>query len=77
MSTILFKIRDINVKLSNQKWECEDKELLKKLHTYGYRKLKKYSPFPDYSLAELIIKKFGGEILKVIDPPEFVKGRVY
>lgn len=77
MSTIKLKIRNIDITLSNSKWECEDKELLKKLYTYNYTKIKEYSPFPDYSLAELVIKKFRGKIIKVIDPPEFVKDRVY
>lgn len=36
-----------------------------------------YTPWPDYTLAQMAVKALGGKIIKATDPPEYVAGRVY
>ena len=74
---ITMKIRKTEAKLENEEWACEDKGLKAMLDSYNYESLEFYAPFPDLALAELVIKEMGGRIIKIINKPEFVKGRVY
>ena len=34
-------------------------------------------PFPDLTLAQLMIKEIGGEVIGATQPPYFQEGRVY
>lgn len=74
---IKLKIRGIEVGLNNEKWKCKDKDLEDLLSMYTYDEIDGYSPFPDLDLAKIVRKKLGGKITKIINPPKFVKGRIY
>lgn len=74
---IVLNLKGIEVKLNKEKWQCEDKDLKDLLSIYNYDSLEIYSPFQDLALAKLVIKKFGGKIVKIINPPKFVKDRIY
>ena len=74
---ITINISKTEIKLENEKWICEDKNLRAMLDTYNYESLEFYAPFPDLALAELVIKEMGGKIIKITNKPKFIKGRVY
>lgn len=74
---IKIKISGTEIKLENEEWTCEDKELKAMLDSYNYESLEFYAPFPDLALAELVIKEMGGKITKITNKPKFIKGRVY
>ena len=74
---ITIKIKGTEVRLENEEWACEDKELKAMLDTYNYESLEFYAPFPDLALAELVIKEMGGKIIKITNKPKFIKGRIY
>ena len=59
-------------------WKSEDqgfRDLL--LADYDFETITGYTPWPDYTLAEMACKVLGGKIVKATDPPEYVEGRVY
>jgi hypothetical protein len=74
---ITIKLFGVEANLENEKWTCKDKTIKKMLKTFNYESLKYYAPFKDLALAELVVKEFKGEIIKVTDEPEFVDGRIY
>lgn len=74
---IILDIKGIEVKLNNEKWECKDKDIERLLSYYTYRDIEGYTPFPDLTLAKIVAKILGGKIVKIINPPKFVKDRIY
>lgn len=74
---IKIKLKEIKASLEDGKWTCKDKPLKMLLDLYTYDMLEDYSPFKDLSLAELVEKEHGAEIIKITNQPKYVKGRVY
>ena len=66
------------VEIEDGKWKCEkDKQFQNVLNLRYTPDILFYSRFYDYDLAELAIKEWGGRIVKIINPPKFVKDKVY
>jgi len=73
---ILSKTREVEIE--NGKWRCKESRQFQDMLNLQYTPDKIfYSIFYDYDLAEMAIKDWGGKILEVINPPKYVKGRVY
>ena len=66
-----------NVTLNNGEWGSNNRKLNSLLKYYTYIKIRRYTPFLDLSLAELVISDLGGEIIEITNRPEFVEGRIY
>jgi len=75
--SVVIKVRDEIAAIKDGEWQAKDEMLLMLLSTFGHEDIEGYSPFPDYTVAEMATEAIGGEIIKVIDPPRFVKDRVY
>jgi len=59
------------------RWVASDKRLRRLITLFSDRLLVNYTPWPDYTLAEMACKALGGKIISATDPPEYVEGRVY
>jgi len=75
--SVTIRIRDNVASIENGKWSSKDKatELLVSLWTPD--DIENYSAWPDYTLAEIVSKAVGGEIIKTTDKPKYIDGRVY
>ena len=74
---ITIKILGTTATLDKGTWKCESKELNKLLNLYAPELLENYSPFEDLSVAELVVEKYKGKIIKITGAPKTVKGRIY
>ena len=64
--------------IKNGTWSSRDAIFRQILATrYNLMRFINYTPWPDYTLAEMACKVLGGKIVKATDPPEYVEGRVY
>ena len=75
MVTIM--VEGVIAKLRNEKWECKDRVMKSILETFSYEDIEGYSPFPDLTLAKIVIKELRGRIIKITERPKFVKDRIY
>lgn len=74
---VTIKVEGVIATLKNEKWECKDRIMKSILETFSYEDIKGYSPFPDLTLAEMVVKELKGMIIKITDTPKPVEGRVY
>lgn len=63
--------------ISNLTWQSSSKQLLRMVRIFKDFLIIGYTPWPDYTLAQMAVKALGGKIIKATDPPEYVAGRVY
>ena len=63
--------------VKNGVWSCNDGYLLGLVSETDIDSIIGYTPWPDYTLAEMACKALGGKIVGATDPPEYVEGRVY
>jgi len=74
---ITIRIAEVEATLENGKWKCKDRIIKSILDTFSYEDLEYYAPIPDLALAELVVKKIGGKIIRITNIPKFKEGRVY
>lgn len=58
-------------------WKSDDNYLQDALSEHTLETIVGYTPWPDYTLAEMACEALGGKIIEATDPPEYVEGRVY
>jgi len=75
----LIIMKNTKAEVKNGKWKCPKNETLQDCLNLRYTldSINFYTPFHDYDLAKIAIKEWGGKIVKIINPPKFVKDRVY
>jgi len=74
---VTIKVDGITASITNEVWKSEDAELLHAVSVFANHLIIGYTPWPDYTLAEMAVEALGGRIIKATDPPEYVEGRVY
>jgi hypothetical protein len=75
---VTIQIEDEIATISLGKWSSEDPAFAYVLSIFSPRVLHEiYTPWPDYTLAEMACKALGGKIIEATDPPEYVEGRIY
>jgi hypothetical protein len=58
-------------------WNSANSNLAEILSIFTPLDIETYTPWPDYTLAQMAAEALGGKIIEATDPPEYVEGRVY
>lgn len=74
---VIVNIRGFVAKVNNGKWDSDEIGISDTLSIFDIDMIRIYTPWPDYTLAEMACKALGGKIISATDPPEYVEGRVY
>ena len=75
---VTIKLHGIEAVVEDLRWKCENVLLRRLLETIPLeRRRDLYTPWPDYTIAQMAAKALGGKIIEATDPPEYVAGRVY
>lgn len=75
---VTIQIDDETASISIGKWGSGDSALADLLSIFSYESLQEfYTPWPDYTLAEMACKALGGKIIEATDPPGYTEGRIY
>lgn len=63
--------------VKNGKWRASDKGFAVIVRLYTEKRIGGYTPWSDYTLAQMAATALGGKIIKATNPPTYIAGRVY
>lgn len=74
---VMIQVRDFIATIDQGIWQSPDDGFVEVVEIFTFDRIENYTPWPDYTLAEMAAKALGGKIIEATDPPKFVAGRVY
>lgn len=75
--SVTIQINNIIARINKGRWFSTTVGMVRVLSIYNRKRVTEYTPWPDYTIAQMAAKALGGEIIKATNPPEYVAGRVY
>ena len=67
----------LSASILNGIWTSEIASFKKLLRFFDYSIIENYTPWSDYTIAQMAANALGGKITKATNRPKYVKGRVY